>query len=116
MRLITLERLLVAVAFVAIGGAAASAQDTIDIRVPFDFVAGGRAFHAGAYVVTVDGNGVMLLRANRGNAAAFVLTMPASGHDPAGTAPALVFNRIENRNVLSQVWEDGFAGREIVRR
>jgi hypothetical protein len=96
----------------------ASAQDVIDVKVPFDFVVSGQTFHAGTYVLTMNASseGVMLLRGDHGKAITFALTIPASGHDPAGEQPALVFNRYENRNVLSQVWENGTEGRAIARR
>ena len=70
---------------------------------------GGRAYAMDA------GDGVMLLRGDHNRAFTFALTIPASGHDPAGDQPALVFNHHENTYVLSQVWENGTQGREITK-
>jgi hypothetical protein len=117
MSLFPIKQLLVIATVIAgATGGQAFAQDLIDINVPFDFVVGSQTFHAGTYVLTMNAGseGVMLLRGDRGKAAAFVMTGPASGHDPAGQQPALVFNRYEKSNVLSQIWENAAEGREVV--
>lgn len=116
--LITLKRSLVLAAVCAgMTGTQAYAQDTITARVPFDFVVHGETFHAGRYEVrmnaAVGSADVVSVRGQDGNAFAFVLTTPASGHDPKGTEPALVFTRHENTYVLSQVWESDTVGREL---
>lgn len=93
----------------------AYAQDVVDVKVPFDFQVNGQTFHAGTYEVTINAasEGIMSLSGDHGKAFAFVFTIPASGRDPAGEQPALVFNRHENRYVLSQIWENGTQGRVV---
>jgi hypothetical protein len=115
--LITLKRLVLAAVCAGMTGAQAYAQDTITARVPFDFVVHGQTFHAGRYEVKMNAGvgtaDVISLRGRDGRDFAFVLTMPASGHDPTGHDPALVFTRHENRYVLSQVWESDTVGRAL---
>lgn len=116
---LSLERSLVLAALVmGVAGGRAYAQDVINVKVPFDFQVKGQTFHAGTYALGMNAaaNGsVMSLRGVHGKAFAFVQTIPASGHDPVGDRPTLVFNHSENRYVLSQVWENGTQGREITK-
>jgi hypothetical protein len=109
--------LVLAALFMGVAGGRAYAQDVIDVKVPFDFQVKGQTFHAGTYEVAMNtaGEGVMSLRGDHGKAFAFVLTIPASGHDPAGERPALVFSHRENRYVLSQIWENGMRGQEVLK-
>jgi hypothetical protein len=106
---------ILALLFMGIAGGRASAQDVVEVKVPFDFLVKGHVLHAGTYAVTIDAAaaGVVSLRDDRGREFAFVFTIPASGHDPAGDEPVLVFNHLENRYVLSQIWESGTQGREV---
>jgi hypothetical protein len=109
--------LLLAAVLIGVTSGRAYAQDVLDVNVPFDFNVGGHTFQAGKYVVTMNaaGQGVMSLRGDRARAFTFAFTVPASGHDPAGEQPALVFSRHENSYVLSQVWESRTQGREIAK-
>jgi hypothetical protein len=43
----------------------------------------------------------------------FALTNSASGFDPAGDQPALVFTKSENEYQLSEIWESNMDGREL---
>ena len=43
----------------------------------------------------------------------FVVTHPASGHDPAGDTPVLMFTRHETQYRLKDIWESRTEGREI---
>jgi hypothetical protein len=115
---ITLKRSLVLAALCAgVTGAPAYAQDTITARVPFDFVVNGQPFHAGKYEVktnaAIGAADVVSVRGQDGKAFTFVLTTPASGHDPTRNEPALVFTRHERTYALSQVWESDMMGREL---
>ena len=100
-------------------GTPAYAQDIITARVPFDFQVNGREFHAGRYRVEMNAAAgtadVVSLRGQDGKAFAFVLTIPANGHDPKGYEPALVFTRGETTYTLSQIWESDMSGRELPR-
>ena len=92
----------------------AGAQD-LDVMVPFAFHVGGVTLPAGHYEVEKDMNsGVVLLRGERGTpGAAFVLTLPADGRDPAGNKPALTFSRYEAGYRLSGIWESATDGRTV---
>jgi hypothetical protein len=59
---------------------------------------------AGQYLVTSDSNGVFRNR------------RPASGHDPAGTKPALTFRRFETQYPLATIWTSGSEGFAIAGR
>jgi hypothetical protein len=115
MSLVNRSLVLAALLLGATGGQA-YAKDVVDVQVPFDFQLGNQTFHAGQYEVVMSnaGDGVMSLRGDHGKTFAFALTIPADGQDPAGHKPALVFSRRENRYVLSQIWENGSEGQEIV--
>lgn len=118
MSLFLTRPLLLAALFVGMAGARATAQDVISVKVPFDFQVKGQTFHAGTYEVSMNADiekNVISLRDDHGKAFAFVMTIPASGHDPVGDQPTLVFNHLENRYVLSQVWENATQGRQITK-
>jgi hypothetical protein len=104
-----------ALLLMGIAGGRADAQDVVEVKVPFDFLVKGHMLHAGTYAITIDAAaaGVVSLRDDRGKDFAFVFTIPASGHDPVGEEPVLVFNHLENKYVLSQIWESRTQGREV---
>ena len=89
------------------------------MKVPFPFVVGGQSFPAGNYTIEREGSAlsVLLIRGDKGNktAAAFVSTLPADGHDPAGDVPVLTFKRHENEYRLSEVWESGSEGQLVMK-
>ena len=104
--------LMVACMVLATGSARAS---TLEVKVPFPFVVHGQTLPAGHYSVNDDG-GVVLFRGDKGDHAdMFVLTIPASGHDPAGNSPTLTFRRSENQYLLTGIWESRTVGRDINR-
>ena len=120
MRSVLSKSMILAVAFLGFAGATASASpsDPLEVKVPFAFVVNGRNFPAGKYRVerTDMSSSVLLIRGEKGNhAAAFVLTTPAAGKDPAGSAPALTFSRDENQYRLSSVWQSETEGSVIER-
>ena len=121
MRSIMTKSVVLAGAFLLVAGATgnAAASNVVDIKVPFSFVVNGESFPAGRYMVERDDSSpsVLLIRGEHGNhSAAFVSTMAAGGHDPAGTAPALVFTHDENQYRLSSVWESGSEGWKLTGR
>jgi hypothetical protein len=98
--------------------ARANAQERLTVNVPFDFVVRGIALPAGRYEV-IEGVGeadpsVLIIRGDSTKAVAVALSAPADGNDPQGTKPTLVFSRVENRYVLSQVWNDASEGRRVI--
>ena len=97
----------------------AAVANVLEVKIPFPFVANGKHFPAGQYMIQPDETSgtVLLIRGENGNrAAAFVMTMPAEGRDPAGSTPALTFTRYENQLRLSTVWESGTVGDSIIGR
>ena len=92
--------------FLAFGAGTARASDII-VKVPFEFVVRGHEMPAGMYRIERDSQGVVLIKGENGtHAAAFVLTSPATGHDPIGNAPALTFTKATQQDrKLAVVWE-----------
>ena len=111
-KLLKVGMLVTACLGVAAGSARAS---TLDVKVPFPFVVQGKTMPAGQYQVTEE-EGLIRLRGEKGtHAVDTVLTIPASGSDPAGTQPVLMFKRHENQYRLTGIWESEMQGREINR-
>ena len=105
-----------ATAFLVFGGAAARAA-TVEVKVAFPFEVRGQTMPAGRYLIEREGSSAVMIRGEKGTRAnAFVLTIPAAGHDPAGEKPALTFTRHETQYRLASIWESGTDGREIVSR
>jgi hypothetical protein len=103
--------------FAGVAGAQAHAQEAIIAKVPFDFVVNGQTFHSGRYEIrtgeAAPSPEIVSVRGLDGSVFKLVMASPATGHDPAGTQPALVFTRNEKTYVLSQVWTSAASGREI---
>jgi hypothetical protein len=121
MRSLKRKSVLLAGAFLLLASATANAavSDVLEVKIPFAFVASGKQFPAGQYMIQPDEStpNVLLLRGENGNrAAAFVLTMAADGRDPKGSVPALTFVRHENQLRLVTVWDSGTEGAAIVGR
>jgi hypothetical protein len=114
MRSIIARAGVLAAAFMVLATGSALAS-TIEVKVPFPFVVHGQTMPAGQYRVNDDG-GVVQFLGEKGNPAnMFVLTIPASGHDPAGNSPALTFRRYENQYRLTGIRESASQGRDISR-
>ena len=86
------------------GTATASPTSTVKATVPFPFVVNGQNFPAGTYTIQRD-ESTLLVRGEKGKTAAYVLATADSGRDPAGSQPALSFQRRENQYCLSSVWD-----------
>jgi len=107
---------LLAAVFLGFNVAAARAA-SVEVKVAFPFVVNGQTLPAGQYLVEDEGSTAVLIKGENGNhAEAFVLTVPVTGHDPAGEKPALTFTRHEARYRLSGIWESNSDGRAIVDR
>ena len=107
------KSLVLAAAILVFTGATARAE-TVEVKVAFPFVVHGQTMPAGRYFVENEGSTVVLLRGEKGNHAdMFVLTAPATGHDPAGEKPALTFKRDETHYRLTGIWESATDGRAI---
>ena len=104
-----------AAAFLVLGGGSARAA-VLEVKVPFPFVVHGQTLPAGQYRIEREGSDVGLIRGEKGTkGAAFLVTMPASGHDPAGETPALTFTPYENTHRLAGIWESGNQGYAVTR-
>jgi hypothetical protein len=107
---------LLAMALLVLAGVPASAA-VVKVNVPFPFVVKGQQFPAGQYRLQHDDGdaSVLFIRGEKPNSpGTFVMTTPAPGKDPAGDQPALTFKRHENEYRLTDIWESGNQGREIV--
>lgn len=118
MRTIMRNAVLVAGAILLCAGgtARASTSNVLEANVPFPFVVNGQKLPAGKYMVQRDdmSSSVLLIRGEGNNhTAAFVSITPDSGHDPAGSQPALTFKRHENQYRLASVWESGSQGWDV---
>ncbi|MCM3879274.1 MAG: hypothetical protein ND807_04110 [Vicinamibacterales bacterium] len=99
-------------------GVGTARADELDVKVPFAFVVNGRTLPAGQYRFESDATdpSVILIHGDKGvKAAIFVVTQPATGHDPAGDTPVLTFTHHETEYRLTDIWESGTEGREIAR-
>ena len=108
----------VAAALVLCGSGRAMASE-MEVNIPFAFMVQQQSMPAGAYRVVreTDDPSVVMIRGEKGNKASMVaMTRPAPGHDPAGNKPSLTFKRVENQYQLSDIWDSGTAGQEIVGR
>jgi hypothetical protein len=91
-----------------VGGATAYAQTT-SANITFPFVAGGKELPAGKYSVEVTANGqVTLTGPDRGRVLMAVITI-LGRHDLDGDNE-FVFDKIEGKLVLSEVWMGGKDG------
>jgi len=103
---------LLAAAFVLAYTGSASAS-TMEVKVPFAFKVQGRTMPAGQYRLSDEG-GIVQLRAEKDvHANMFILTTPASGHDPSGDTPVLTFKHQENQYRLTGIWESATRGRAV---
>jgi hypothetical protein len=95
----------------------AQAQEPLVIRIPFDFVVGGKTLPAGEYSVNTSGPERTLLLIDRQDPSAsiFMGTNPIVASEPKSESK-LVFNRYGDRYFLSQVWTAGnSSGRQLLK-
>jgi hypothetical protein len=111
------QSVVLAVGFIGMLAGSARAEETLVAKIPFAFVVRGVELPAGRYDI-VDNQGVITIRGDgvqRGSGAVTMAT-PASGKDPDGRDPALVFIHSEGRYTLSQIWESDSKGLAVVGR
>jgi len=102
-------------------GIAGAATDTMKVNIPFAFTVKGQTYPAGTYRVERDEQMPSILRivsdkTKDQREQVIVVTIPATGHDPAGDKPALAFDRDGTKYELKSVWESGSDGREVIER
>jgi hypothetical protein len=84
----------------------AEAQD-ISAKVPFSFVVAGKTLPPGAYRMSTQGNGALLVRGQ--DAGAFVMAGRSESSDAAD--PKLIFHKYGDQYILRQAWLGGGSGR-----
>jgi hypothetical protein len=107
-----------AVAFVGLAVGTARAQERLVAKIPFPFIVRGEQLPAGSYEI-VDNQGMITIEGTDSRdlaAAAVAMGTPASGQDPQGRQPALVFIHSENQYTLSQIWESDAKGLAVLSR
>jgi hypothetical protein len=106
---------LAAAAILLQGGVARAAS--MEVKVPFPFLVHGHMLPAGQYRVEEEGTNLLLIRGEKKtHGEAFVTTIPATGHDPAGETPTLTFTQHETEHRLSGVWDSAYDGRVLLGR
>jgi hypothetical protein len=93
--------------------AGAGQASTLDVTVPFPFDLQGKPLPAGRYRVTNEEGVVRFCGEHRLHECVNVLTSPASGVDPKGSAPAVTFTRGENGYRVSDIWMSESDGRAV---
>ena len=99
-------------------GSAHAQDETLTAKIPFAFVVRGHELPAGRYDI-VNKDGVITIEgmdAGDLHSAAIALATPASGQDPKGSEPSLVFTHAEGRYTLSQIWESETKGLALALR
>ena len=99
-----------------LAGSSARAASLVDVKVPFPFVVHHQVFPAGQYRVEQIGDdpSVLVIRGEHGiNQSVISSSTEATGPDPAGDKPALIFARGEDGYHLKDVWQSHDEGREI---
>jgi hypothetical protein len=112
-KLIALASLLLALTAIS---AQAQSRGTIEVQIPFDFVAGETRLPAGTYSVkqiSRNDEKVLLVRNQENRVTAVVLTNRVATSTEQEQA-RLVFHRYGDQYFLAQVWNAGsLAGREL---
>lgn len=95
--------------------AQAGTSPVLRAKVPFAFVVNGHTLPSGSYTIERDDTNpsILLIRSDKNAHALFVSTIRDSGHDPAGSKPALSFSRHEKQYKLSGVWQDNSDGWDV---
>ncbi len=88
---------------------AAPAQGQISAVIDFAFVAGGKPMTAGKYTVDVQSDGVVFLRGAAGSSGVMPVITTLGRHD-LDQDPELVFDKVDGRMLLSEIWLPGKDG------
>jgi len=111
---------LIATVFGATGYAQAqSLAIPVKVRIPFDFVVGGKTFAAGEYfferVQSGSGDAIVAMRGADGRTKVVRLSHSVQTRNPKGEV-TLLFNRYGNQSFLEQVWPAGATtGRQLTK-
>ena len=97
---------IVAIAFLLVLGGAvkAEAQDTIVVKVPFQFVVGGKTLPAGTYTVrNLSLNGPGALQLSNKDLSASMYVLPYLNESVIGGKPELSFEQVGGQHFLSAI-------------
>ena len=103
---------LLAATFTVLTAGTASAS-TLQVTVPFSFVLHGQTLPACEYRVTNDEGVVRFCGEKSFRSCINVMTSPASGQDPKGDTPAIIFKRDGNTYRVSDIWESSTEGLQV---
>ncbi len=106
---------LAAVAIALVGASTARADDhKSTVNVPFNFTAGHTQLPAGRYAITsVGDNSLVAITSLESGKSVLLLTSPRTANDPA-PPPQLMFEKIDNQYVLSQITLESSSGHRII--
>ena len=93
--------------------ASTAGASTLAITVPFSFVLHGQTLPAGDYRVTNDEGVVRFCGEKSFRSCINVMTSPASGQDPKGDTPAIVFKRDGNSYRVADIWQSSTEGVQV---
>ena len=90
-----------------------TANESAKVTIPFAFSVGDKELPAGTYVISKNGN-TLLIQNARGKGSAATLAAQTIATDRASAIGRLVFNRYNDEYFLSQIWMPGAnLGREL---
>jgi hypothetical protein len=94
-----------------VGGAMAYAQPRLaTANIGFPFVAGGKEMAAGKYTFEVTRTETVTLRGGPGTSAVMLPVITLLGRHDKDTDPEFVFDKIDGKLMLSEVWISGQDG------
>jgi hypothetical protein len=94
-------------AILGVSSLSAQVSRSVMTRVPFDFAVGDTQFRAGTYTVTTEApQSAILIQAEQGGVAMFVLVHPAQAKEVQQQGK-LVFHRYDDQYFLSKIWFQG---------
>ena len=97
----------------ALGPICLTAQNTMTVKIPFDFTVGSTSFTAGDYAVRPQlAHSVLSLQSGDDRSAIMALTLDVQSTKRVSQG-TLVFNQYGDRYFLSQVWTPGHIGRQL---
>jgi hypothetical protein len=114
----SLATIILGAAVLALSAGTAQAEELCRVSVPFPFEVNGHMLPQGQYLVyAADENpSVVHIEGITNKASAIVSTTPDSRPASAGAKPGLTFVRHGSDYQLSQIWETGEYGLDVVTR
>jgi len=98
---------------VAMASVNAQTSSRVEVKIPFDFVAGKATMKAGTYSIKQTSANVIAIRSLDGKTAALVSAPLAINSRDSKIGERLVFNKYGDGYFLSQVWLTSDTGRQL---